>query len=70
MKVSLSQQIEEIDRELALRDGVYKRAVSAGKMRQSIADFHMGRMTAARDTLIWLRANEDKIKAALASEAA
>jgi hypothetical protein len=41
---TLRQQIEEVERELKLRESVYPRQVSSGKMRQSVADFHIGRM--------------------------
>lgn len=50
-KFSLQAQLEEVDRELALRKRVYPHQVSTGKMRQSIADFHMDRMEAVRLTL-------------------
>ena len=52
MAFSLSQQLEEVERELELRKGVYARQVLSGKMRQSVADYHMSRMQAVRDTLM------------------
>jgi hypothetical protein len=61
-KISLAQQIEEVDRELALRKDVYEVAVSKAKMRRAVADYHMGRMVAVRNTLAWLQANEALIK--------
>lgn len=51
VKFSLAQQIEEVERELLLRRRVYQHQVASGKMRQSIADFHLGRMQAVLDTL-------------------
>jgi hypothetical protein len=48
---SVAQQLEEIERELALRRNVYPRMVVTHKMRQSVADFHMARLEAVRDTL-------------------
>jgi hypothetical protein len=69
MTVSLSHQIQEVERELHLRRGVYPRMVSSGKMRESVADFHMERLEAVLRTLNWLADNEEKIKAALGSEA-
>ena len=66
MKVSLDQQIEEVDRELALRRDVYEIAVSKGKMRRAVADYHMNRMKAVRATLVWLQENEPTIKARFA----
>jgi len=37
MKVSLTAQIDEIDRELAQRKQVYPRLVASGKLRESHA---------------------------------
>ena len=61
-KFSIDQQIEEVERELALRAKVYPRQVSSGTMRQSIADFHVARMQAVLTTLRWLRDHETEIK--------
>ena len=66
MKISLRQQIEEIDRELEQRSRVYPRLVSSGGMRQSIADYQVARLQAARDTLAWLFEHEALIKQRLA----
>ena len=58
---SLREQIEEVDRELAMRRDVYPRRVSAGRMRASVATYHMARMQAVRDTLQALdEANHDR----------
>ena len=43
MKFSLAAQIEEIDREL---EKVYPSLVKSRGMRQSVADFHVARLTA------------------------
>lgn len=64
-KFSLSQQIEEVERELGQRRNVYPRLVSSGKMRQSIADYQTERLEAVKRTLEWLRDNEEAIKAHL-----
>ena len=66
MAFSIIQQIEEVEREIKLRRDVYPRMVLSGKMRQSIADYHMQRMEAVLRTLEWLRDNEAKIKAVAA----
>lgn len=66
-KFSLAQQIEEIDRELAQRRDVYPRLVSSGKLRQSVADYQVGRLESARATLVWLQEHELTIKQRLAS---
>lgn len=65
MKISLRQQIEEIEREIGLREGVYARAVAAGKMRQSISDYHMARIKAALATLRYVEQHADAIRAAV-----
>ena len=70
MTISLAQQIDEVEREIRLRAGVYPRQVSSGKMRKSVAEYHMQRMEAALTTLRWLQDNEAKIKAMLGERAA
>lgn len=65
----LTQQIEEVERELALRKEVYPRWVGSGKMRQSVADYHMARMESVLKTLQWLMENETKVKAAMQEKA-
>jgi len=67
-KISLSQQIEEIDWELARRKNDYPRLVSRGKLRESEADYQMERLRAARATLEWLQGNEDFVKWAIANK--
>ena len=57
-RFSLSQQIEEVKRELAMRSRVYPGFVGKGKMRASEADFHMDRMRAVLQTLERLVAEE------------
>ena len=64
-KISLNEQIDEVVRELAQRSTVYPRLVQTGKMRESIADYQVERMTAVLNTLRWLRDNEDKVRAAV-----
>ena len=60
MPISLAQQIEEVERELSIRDGVYARRVSSGKMRKSLADYHIERMRAVLQTLQELEARNAK----------
>lgn len=62
MKISIAQQIEEVERELSFRRGVYPGLVIKGSLRQSVADYHMDRMRAALETLKWVRDNADTIK--------
>lgn len=61
MKASLSQQIEEVDREIALREDVYKRKYTGRD--QSRGEFHLDRMRAVKATLEWLRDNETDVRA-------
>ena len=64
-KISLGQQIEEVDRELELRGRVYPIEIAKGRMRKSIADYHLARLGAVRNTLLWLQQNEARIRGAL-----
>jgi hypothetical protein len=51
MTFSLRQQIEEVEREIALRKRVYPKWITRGKLRRSEADYFMGRMEAVLETL-------------------
>lgn len=62
-KFSIDQQIDEVEREIALRKNVYPRMVRSGQMRQSIADYHRERMEAVKATLEFLRDNADWLRA-------
>lgn len=63
-KISIEQQISEVQRELALRRNVYPGLVVRGKMRQGEADEHTARLEAVLTTLMWLRDNRAWILAA------
>jgi hypothetical protein len=65
-KISLTAQIAEVDRELAMRKEVYPRQIATRALRESHAEFQMTRMQAVRDTLAWLLENENLIKHRLA----
>jgi hypothetical protein len=67
--IDLKQQIDEVQRELALRKNVYPRLVASGKMTQEDADMHCERLRAVLATLEWLQVNKDVIKHRLAGEA-
>lgn len=58
-KISINQQIEEVERELAMRAKVYPNMVSRRKLRQSEADFYIQRLQAAKASLEWLRDNRE-----------
>lgn len=53
--ISLSDQIKEVDREIALRRAVYPKFVQSSKLKQSSADQQMERMVAVRETLVRLK---------------
>lgn len=61
---NIQQQIDELQRELAMRAGVYPGMISRGKLRQSEADEHNARLRAAIATLTWCRDNREAIAAA------
>lgn len=61
-KISLRQQIEEIDYELGQRKAVYARIAASDPKRRSELEYHVLRLEAARDTLLWLQTNEQAIK--------
>lgn len=66
-KISLNQQIDEVEHELSMRKRVYPGLVSRAKLSQVKADYHMDRMRAVKATLEWLRDNEAEIKRRVAS---
>ena len=61
-RISLNQQIQAAQREVALRQSVYPGQVARGKMRQAEADFHIETMGAVQRTLEWLADHERVIK--------
>lgn len=50
-KFSLPAQLEEVMREIALREKVYPRMVEKAQMREGVAEYHLARMRAVADTL-------------------
>jgi hypothetical protein len=54
MKIPISQQIAEVERELYQRRKVYPRLEASGKFLQGQGDHYMARMEAVRDTLEWI----------------
>ena len=51
---TLTEQIAELKREIALRKNVYPKWVASGRMKQAEADRALARMSAACSTLEWL----------------
>jgi len=66
IRISLNQQIEEVDYELDQRARVYPGLAASKKRRQSELDYHVARLQAVRATLAWLSTHEVEIKAFLA----
>ncbi len=62
MKISLNQQIDEIDRELKQRAAVYPRLIAQGKLKQSLADYQNDRLKAARKSLMWLVVHAEELR--------
>lgn len=62
MTISITGQIQEIEREIALREKVYPHQVASGRMRQAVADYHMERMHAVLATLKWIDAHSAQIR--------
>jgi hypothetical protein len=61
-KISIIGQIAEIDREIAMREQVYPRQISEGKMKKEMADMLMQRIHAVRATLVFCREHEQDIR--------
>ena len=57
-KIGLSQQIQEVDREIGMRRQVYPGWVSIGKLRQGEAQHLIEIMDAVSNTLRWIQGNE------------
>jgi hypothetical protein len=57
---TIDQQIDEVERELRMRELVYPKFVAGKKLRQGEADEHMRRMRAVHATLIEIRNREDE----------
>lgn len=69
-KVSLDQQIDEIDYELKQRASVYPRIASSHPSRKSELEYHVTRMEAVRASLLFLREHEPTIREAIAAKKA
>ena len=56
---SINQQIEEVEREIAIREDVYQRKYIGRD--QSRGEFHLARMRAVLRTLEWSRDNREAV---------
>jgi len=61
---SLDDQIDEVQRELAMRERVYPQWIKAGRLSSAKAYAQTRNLRAALDTLQWLRKNADNVRAA------
>ena len=64
----LSEQLAEIDRELAARRKDYAKFVSAGKLRQVVADYQVECLADARASRSWLKDNRAACLAFMAAQ--
>lgn len=67
-RISIDQQVAEVQREIALRRKVYPDLVRAGKLRQGEADLCLNRMEAVLNTLTYMREHRETILAAVAAK--
>ena len=70
MASSLTTQIQEVEREIALRRNVYPRQVSKRAMSQSASELLIERMEDVLNTLLWLERNETEVRAYVAAKKA
>ena len=59
MTVSLTEQIQELQRELRMRDRVYPRWIASGKLTDADAGRQLARLRAAISTLVQLQAERE-----------
>jgi hypothetical protein len=64
--ISLAQQIEEVEREIKLRESAVQGYGGTRGRRSSEAEFHLMRMKAVLNTLRWLQAHEATIRLSVA----
>ena len=62
MRISISQQIAAVQREIEKRKRVYPRLVWKGDMRKVEADYQIEAMQAVLQTLEWVKNNEKEIR--------
>lgn len=62
-KTTLAEQRAEVGREIGLRRNVYPKWVAGGKLSQALADRQIACLEGAYETLKWLEANMEWIKA-------
>lgn len=60
-KISLNQQIEEVRYELEQRAKVYPRIASSEPRRRAELEYHVARMEAALQSLLWLEQHRDQV---------
>lgn len=63
LRISINQQLEEVEHELKMRREVYPRRVSKGAMSKRDMDYRTARMEAVKKTLLWVQENETAFRA-------
>ena len=63
VRVSLGQQIEEVERELKARESVYARMYAKGTLQRSHGEFYVKRMEAVLRSLKWFKECEAELRA-------
>jgi hypothetical protein len=58
---TIQQQVQAVEREIKMRQQVYPRQVSTGRMQQAEAELHISEMRAVLKTLQWLEKNRTAI---------
>lgn len=61
MKISISQQIEEVEYELKQRASVYERIIANHPSRRAELEYHVARMKAVLESLEWARDNRPHV---------
>lgn len=61
-RVSLDEQIKEVEREIRQRARLYPKWVEAGRYKQDTAEAKLAAMRGAHESLMWLDANLHWIK--------
>jgi len=68
MKIPITSQIAEVQREIAIRQSVYPIQVRDKKMRPAEAELCMNRIRAVMDTLLFCQQHEADIRTYIAAK--
>ena len=67
-RFSLAAQIDEVKREMSMRDKVYAHQIAIMKMKSGEAEYRQARLAAVLKTLEWLQRNEARVRAAIGAD--